>query len=195
MEVLLKKLKVNKIEVNQITRGISKVYCMCACVLNCFTPVQLFAALWTVTHQAPLSWDSPGKNIGMGSHSLLQGIFLTQGSNPNQTREAHKLYYCLIKWKFLNICNKSIFNNFLVFSFKQYKLMFTFFILCMGQSINWWILSCMLNSIISRVIQKTEVSAYYFIRDMFWIFFILKASFQTKPSVWHFSLTVFLNLI
>ena len=25
--------------------------------------------------------DSPGKNTGVGSHSLLQGIFLTQGSN------------------------------------------------------------------------------------------------------------------
>ena len=25
----------------------------------------------------------PGKNTGVGSHSLLQGIFLTQGSNPN----------------------------------------------------------------------------------------------------------------
>ena len=27
--------------------------------------------------QAPLSMNSPGKNIGVGSHSLLQGIFLT----------------------------------------------------------------------------------------------------------------------
>ena len=27
-------------------------------------------------------WDSPGKNIGVGCHSLLQGIFLTQGLNP-----------------------------------------------------------------------------------------------------------------
>ena len=26
-------------------------------------------------------WNSPGKNNGVGSHSLLQGIFLTQGSN------------------------------------------------------------------------------------------------------------------
>ena len=26
-------------------------------------------------------WDSPGKNIGVGGHSLLQGIFLTLGSN------------------------------------------------------------------------------------------------------------------
>ena len=27
-------------------------------------------------------WNSPGKNTGVGCHSLLQGIFLTQGSNP-----------------------------------------------------------------------------------------------------------------
>ena len=27
-------------------------------------------------------WDSPGKNTGVGSHSFLQGIFPTQGSNP-----------------------------------------------------------------------------------------------------------------
>ena len=26
--------------------------------------------------------ESPGKNTGVGSHSLLQGIFSTQGSNP-----------------------------------------------------------------------------------------------------------------
>ena len=26
--------------------------------------------------------DSPGKNTGVGSHSLLQGIFPTQGSKP-----------------------------------------------------------------------------------------------------------------
>ena len=27
-------------------------------------------------------WNSPGKNTGLGCHSLLQGIFPTQGSNP-----------------------------------------------------------------------------------------------------------------
>ena len=26
-------------------------------------------------------WDSPGKNIGVGCHGLLQGVFQTQGSN------------------------------------------------------------------------------------------------------------------
>ena len=28
-------------------------------------------------------WGFPGKNTGAGCHFLLQGIFLTQGSNPN----------------------------------------------------------------------------------------------------------------
>ena len=27
-------------------------------------------------------WNSPGQNTGVGSRFLLQGIFLTQGSNP-----------------------------------------------------------------------------------------------------------------
>ena len=27
-------------------------------------------------------WNSPGKNTRVSCHSLLQGIFLTQGSNP-----------------------------------------------------------------------------------------------------------------
>src|SRR5574340_769900 len=29
----------------------------------------------------PCPWDSPGKNTGVGCHFLLQGTFLTQGSN------------------------------------------------------------------------------------------------------------------
>ena len=40
-------------------------------------------APWTVALQAVLCpWDSPGKKAGVGCHSLLQGIFPTQGSNP-----------------------------------------------------------------------------------------------------------------
>ena len=35
--------------------------------------------LWPTRLLRP--WDSPGKNIGVGSHSLLQGIFPTQGLN------------------------------------------------------------------------------------------------------------------
>ena len=43
--------------------------------------VQLFATPWTVAHQAPSPWDSPGKNTAVDCHFLLQGIFPTQGSN------------------------------------------------------------------------------------------------------------------
>ena len=34
-----------------------------------------------IAFQAPLSIESPGKNTGVGWHFLLQGIFLTRGSN------------------------------------------------------------------------------------------------------------------
>ena len=45
--------------------------------------VQLFAIPWPVTCTRLLRpWDSPGNNTGVGCHFLLQGIFLTQGSNP-----------------------------------------------------------------------------------------------------------------
>ena len=38
-------------------------------------------------------WDSPGKNTGMGCHSLLQGIFPTQGLNPGLLRFRQILYH------------------------------------------------------------------------------------------------------
>ena len=31
-------------------------------------------------------WNSPGQNIGVGSLSLLQGVFPSQGSNPGLPR-------------------------------------------------------------------------------------------------------------
>ena len=37
---------------------------------------------WTAARQAPRPWYSPGKNTWMGCHALLQGVFLTQGSDP-----------------------------------------------------------------------------------------------------------------
>ena len=57
---------------------------MCVCMLSHFSGVQLFATPWTVAHARLLCpWDSPGKNSGEGCQALLQGIFLTQGSNPH----------------------------------------------------------------------------------------------------------------
>ena len=37
-------------------------------------------------------WDSPGKITGVGCHALLQGIFPTQGSNPDLLHCRHVLY-------------------------------------------------------------------------------------------------------
>ena len=43
---------------------------------------------WTGRLLGP--WDSPGKNAGVSCHALLQGIFLTEGSN--------RCLLCLLHW-------------------------------------------------------------------------------------------------
>ena len=53
-------------------------------------------------------WNSPGKNTGAGSHSLLQGIFLTQRLNPGVLHCRQILYHLSHRasprtWKFLGI--------------------------------------------------------------------------------------------
>ena len=53
---------------------------MHACVLSCFSSIQLFATLWTSLPDS-CSWDSPGKNTGVGCLALLQGNIPTQGLN------------------------------------------------------------------------------------------------------------------
>ena len=50
-------------------------------VYTVLSRVWLFAAPWTIAHQAPLSMDFPGESTGVGCHLLLRGIFLTQGWN------------------------------------------------------------------------------------------------------------------
>ena len=53
--------------------------------------VRLSVTPWTVARQPPLSMGFSGKNTGVGCHFLLQGIFLTQGSNPR--------LLCLLHWQ------------------------------------------------------------------------------------------------
>ena len=53
-------------------------------LLSC---VWFFVTQWTAKLFCP--WDSIGKNSGVGCHSLLQGIFLTQGLNLHLLRLLH----------------------------------------------------------------------------------------------------------
>ena len=46
-------------------------------------------------------WDSPGQNTGVGSRSLLQGIFPTQGSNPGLPHCRQILYQLSYKGSLL----------------------------------------------------------------------------------------------
>ena len=66
-----------------------EVFCLCACILSCFSPVWLFEILWTAASRLLCPWDSPGKNTGVGCRALLQGIFLTQESNLCLRRLLH----------------------------------------------------------------------------------------------------------
>ena len=43
------------------------------------------------------TWNSPGQNTGVGSLSLLQGIFPTQGSNPGLPHYRRILYQLSLK--------------------------------------------------------------------------------------------------
>ena len=42
-------------------------------------------------------WNSPGQNTGVGCHSLLQGIFPTQGSKPG-FMHCSQIHYYLSHW-------------------------------------------------------------------------------------------------
>ena len=55
-------------------------WCWCLVAKSCLTLLQPH-----VLQPARLlcPWNFPGKNTGVGCHFLLQGIFLTQGSNPS----------------------------------------------------------------------------------------------------------------
>ena len=50
-------------------------------MLSCFHSVQLCDILDCSPARLFCPWNSPGKNNGVGSHCLLQGIFPTQGLN------------------------------------------------------------------------------------------------------------------
>ena len=73
---------------------------MCAQALSC---VQCFATHGQKPRRLLCPWDSPGKNIGMGCHFLLQGIFPTQGWNL--------CLLCLLCWQADSLLLRHIFTD------------------------------------------------------------------------------------
>ena len=52
------------------------------CVLSCSVISSSFPQQGLQPARLICPWHSPGKNTGVGGHSVLQGSFLTQGLNP-----------------------------------------------------------------------------------------------------------------
>ena len=77
------------------------------CVLS---RVQFFVTLCTAEHQLHCPWDFLGKNIGVGCHFLLQGIFLTQGSTKcDKNRSINYNIHNL--WRRLSAINRCTLSN------------------------------------------------------------------------------------
>ena len=64
------------------------ILCICVCAQSC--PTLQPHGLYIATRLLCPCY-SPGKNIEVGCHFLIQGIFLTQGSNP--------YLLCLLHWQ------------------------------------------------------------------------------------------------
>ena len=56
---------------------------MCACILSHFSSVQLFAMVWTVACQGPLSMKFSRQEYWSGLSCPPPGIFSTKGWNPH----------------------------------------------------------------------------------------------------------------
>ena len=63
--------------------------CMYACVLSCSVVSDSLQPHGLQLTRLLCPWDFPGKNTDVGSHSLLQGIFPTLGSDPHLLHLLH----------------------------------------------------------------------------------------------------------
>ena len=59
-----------------------KILILVCALLSCFSHVQLFAMLWTIACQTPLSMTFSRQEYWTGLPCPPTGVFLTQGSNP-----------------------------------------------------------------------------------------------------------------
>ena len=83
--------------------------------------VRLFVTPWTVS-----PWNAPGQNTGVGSLSILQGIFPTQGLNPDLLHCRQILYQLshkgspgVLEWVAYPFSSRSFRQNWTVVSCMQ----------------------------------------------------------------------------
>jgi len=79
-------------------------------MLSCFSCVQIFVTPRTLLARLPCLWDSSGKSTEVGCLALLQGIFVTQGSNPG-LRHCRQILYQLSHRKPQNIYSSAEFER------------------------------------------------------------------------------------
>ena len=68
--------------------------CYCCCCLAAKSCSTLLRPHEPLPARLLCPWDFPSKNTGVGCHFLLQGIFLTQGSNLHLLFGRWTLYHC-----------------------------------------------------------------------------------------------------
>ena len=76
---------------SSIFTPLQKTHYLYTHILSCFSRFGLCDPMDCSQLKSLCSWDSPGKNSGVGCHALLQRIFLIQGSNP--------CLLCLLNWQ------------------------------------------------------------------------------------------------
>ena len=88
--------------------------------------VWLFATPWTAAYQAPQSMGFSRQEYWSGGHFLLQGIFLTQGSNPGLPHCRQMLYRSMLVVKICVCYNYILLYNtrklFIIFIVIRLKL-------------------------------------------------------------------------
>ena len=87
-------------------------------------------------------WDFPGKSTWMGCHFLLQGIFLTQGSNPDLPHCRQTLYH--LSYQGSPAHKGKALIKFLLLLKPSHFLYFTKYLLCTRRSRNRFISTCWL---------------------------------------------------
>ena len=77
--------------------------CVCACTLSHFSHVQLFATLWTVAHQAPLS-------MGFSRQRILEWVAMPSSRGSSRPRDRTHIPYisCIGERVLYHLCHLEV---------------------------------------------------------------------------------------